>query len=316
MLGFGYRVPQYDATWGELERAALLAEELGFDGIWLNDHFVPDARSGRYDLPTFECWTSAAALARLTSRVRIGFMVLCNLYRLPQVTAKMASSLDVISNGRLDLGLGAGWHEDEFRMYGIPFPEPGERVDRLEEGLAILHGMLAEEQFTYRGAYYAVEGAWNRPPPVQRPRPPIWVGGTSARVLRLAARYGDWHNCVLTPLSRFVELMERLDGACDAVGRDAATLGRSTNPSLLLRDTDDEFDRYAADRARARGIPPGEYLDLLESQGAIFGGPERATAILKGFADAGCSYVELIVRERDQEEALHRFAELVLPQFR
>jgi alkanesulfonate monooxygenase SsuD/methylene tetrahydromethanopterin reductase-like flavin-dependent oxidoreductase (luciferase family) len=110
--------------------------------------------------------------------------------------------------------------------------------------------------------------------------------------------------------------MERLDGACDAIGRDAATLGRSTNPSLLLRDTDDEFDRYAADRARARGIAPGDYLALLGSQGAIFGGPERVTTMLKEFADAGCSYVELIIRERDQEEALHRFAELVLPQFR
>ena len=314
-VGFGYRVPQYGSSWDELERAALLAEELGFDGIWLNDHFLPDQRSGRYDVSTFECWTAAGALARATSRARIGFMVLCNLYRPPQITAKMATSLDSISGGRVDVGIGAGWHEDEFRMYGIPFPEARERVDRLEEGLAIIGGMFAAEQFSYAGRHYAVEGAWNNPRPVQQPRPPIWVGGVGPRMLRLTARHADWHNCVLTPLERFEELMAKLDVECEAIGRDPATLRRSTNPGLVLRETEEEFERYAAERASARGVRVEEYVGLLESQGTIFGWPERVGAALQSFVDAGCSYFELILREPDQEEALRRFARLVLPRF-
>lgn len=315
-VGFGYRVPQYDATWDELESAALLAEDLGFDGVWLNDHFVPDAHSGRYERPTFECWTAAGALAKATTRVRIGFMAICNAYRLPQIVAKMATSLDVISNGRVDLGMGAGWHEDEFRMYGVPFPEAKTRLDQLEEALTIINGMFAEEQFSFSGEHYTVEGAYNNPRPVAQPHPPLWIGGVSPRVLRITARNGDWHNCVLTPLSKFRELMETLDEACDGIGRDPTTLGRSVNPSLLLRETDEEFDRYAAGRAKARGISTDEYVEMLESQGTIFGGPDRATEMLRAFVDAGCAYFEFIVRERDQEGALRRFAELVLPRFR
>jgi len=243
-------------------------------------------------------------------------MALCNGYRPPSITAKMATSLDVMSGGRIDVGIGAGWHEDEFRMFGIPYPEGKVRLDQLEEALQILAGMFENEQFSFSGSHYVVDGAYNNPRPVQQPRPPIWIGGVSPRMLRITARNGDWHNLVLTPLARFKEKMEILDAACDTIGRNPSTLGRSINPSLLLRETDEEFERHAAGRAKARGISVDEYLDLLESQGTIFGGPDRATEMLQAFVDAGCSYVEFIVRERDQEQALHRFAELVLPRFR
>lgn len=317
MIGFGYRVEQYDATYEQLERTALLAEELGFDGVWLNDHFVPDPISGRYEAPTFECWTAAGALARATQRVRIGFMTLCNGYRYPSITAKMATSLDVISGGRVDVGMGAGWHEDEFHMYGIPYPEGRVRLDQLEEGLQILAGMFADERFWFEGAHYRVEGAYNNPRPVQQPRPPIWVGGGGEkRTLGIVARHADWHNLVVTPLETFRRKMEILDHHCEEHGRDPETLGRSLNPSLLLRDTDDEFDRYAADRAGKRGITVDEYHDMLAQQGTIFGGPERAAAMLQDFVDAGCDYFEFIVREKDQEAGLRRFAELVMPRFR
>ncbi len=317
MVGFGYRVEQYNAAYDQLEQTALLAEELGFDGIWLNDHFVPDPISGRYEAPTFEAWTTAGALARATSRVRIGFMTLCNGYRYPSITAKMATSLDVISNGRLNVGMGAGWHEDEFEMYGIPYPEGRVRLDQLEEGLEILTGMFANEQFSFEGSHYSVKGAWNNPRPIQRPRPPIWVGGGGEkRTLRIVAQYADWHNLVITPLAAFKRKMAILDEHCADLGRDPSTLGRSLNPSLLLRDTDEEFERYAADRAARRGVPVDKYLDMLASQGTIFGGPERATRMIQDFADAGCSYFEFIVRERDQAEGLKRFAELVMPAFR
>lgn len=315
-IRFGYRVAQYNAGWDELLRGALLAEELGFDGLWLNDHFVPDPISGRYEADTFECWTTAGALAQATDRVRIGFMTLCNGYRLPQITAQMAASLDVISGGRLDLGMGAGWHEDEFHMLGIPYPPGKVRLDQFEEALAILDGLFTQERFSLSGEHYTVRDLPCNPKPVQRPRPPIWIGGGSPRMLRIVARAADWHNLVVTPVDEYRRKMERLDGYCQDIGRDPSTLGRSLNPSLLLRDTDEEFDRYAAERARRRGMDVDEYLDLLASQGTIFGGPDRATEMIRAFASAGCSYFELIVREADQDQALRRFAELVMPRVR
>lgn len=316
-IGFGCRVPQYDSTYPELERVALLAEDLGFEGVWLNDHFVPDPISGRYEADTLECWTTAGALARATSRARIGFMTICNGYRWPSITAKLATTLDVISGGRVDLGIGAGWHEDEFRMYGIPYPAPKVRLEQLVDGLEIISGMFANEQFSYTGEHFHVDGAWNNPRPVQQPRPPIWIGGGGEkRMLRIVAKYADWHNLVVTPLSDFRRKMEILDSRCEEIGRDPASLKRSVNPSLLLRDTDEEFEQYAADRAAKRGISVEAYLGMLESQGTIFGGPERATEMIQSFADAGCSYFEFIIRERDQEAPLRRFAELVMPKFR
>ena len=309
---FGYRVPQYDASWDELLRAAVLAEELGFDSLWLNDHFV-DPVSGRGT--SFECWTAAASLAAQTTRVRIGFMTLCNEYRLPQIAAKMATSLDVISGGRLDVGMGAGWLEDDFRQMGIPFPEGKVRLDRLEESLQILRGMFEHERFGFAGEHYAVDDALNNPRPVQRPRPPIWVGGRSNRIARIAARYADWHNLARTTLDAFRTKMALLDTTCERVGRDPATLGRSRNPTLLLRETEAAFEQYVAERAAARGVAPEEHVALLESEGAIFGGPERAISIIQAYVEAGCSCFQLIPRERDQELALRRFAELVLPAF-
>lgn len=317
MVGFGYRVEQYNPSYQQMEKTALLAEQLGFDGIWLNDHFIPDPISGRYEAPTFECWTAAGALARATERVRIGFMTLCNGYRPPAIATKMATSLDVISGGRVDVGMGAGWHEDEFHMYGFEYPSGKVRLDQLVEGLEIMHGLFANEQFSFDGEYYTLDGAWNNPRPVQDPRPPIWVGGGGEkRTLRIVAKYADWHNLVITPLETFKRKMEILDGHCDDLGRDPSTLKRSLNPSLLMRDTDEEFDEYAHERAKKRGISVDEYMTMLADQGTIFGGPERATRMLKDFADAGCQYFEFIVRERDQEQAMHRFAETVMPAFR
>jgi alkanesulfonate monooxygenase SsuD/methylene tetrahydromethanopterin reductase-like flavin-dependent oxidoreductase (luciferase family) len=202
-------------------------------------------------------------------------------------------------------------------MYGIPYPSGGIRLDQLEEGLQIITGMFADQQHSFTGKHFDTDGAWNNPRPVQQPRPPIWIGGGGEkRTLRIVATYGDWHNLVVTSLSAFRRKMELLDEHCAAIGRDPKTLGRSLNPSVLLRETDEEFDQYAADRAARRGISFDEYLGMLEEQGTIFGGPDRATAMLEAFIGAGCSYFEFILREADQEGALRRFAELVMPRFR
>ena len=176
-----------------MSRVAKTAEHLGFDSIWLFDHFHT------YHRPvletTFECWTSTAALARDTSRIRIGQMATCNAYRNPALLAKMASTVDVLSHGRLDFGIGAGWYQHEFEAYGYTFPPVPERLRMLEESLQVIRAMWTEPYASFAGEHYQVAGAINQPKGVQQPHPPIWVGGSGERVtLRLAARYGDATN--------------------------------------------------------------------------------------------------------------------------
>jgi alkanesulfonate monooxygenase SsuD/methylene tetrahydromethanopterin reductase-like flavin-dependent oxidoreductase (luciferase family) len=176
--------------------------------------------------------------------------------------------------------------------------------------------MLENEQFTYSGEHAHVDGAYNNPRPTQSPRPPLWVGGGGEKkTLRIVAKYADWHNLVVTPLSEFKRKMEILDEHCADLGRDPRTLGRSLNPSLLIRESDDDFDRYAAERAAKRDITVDAYMGMLESQGTIFGGPERVSSMIREFADGGCSYFEFIIRESDHREPLTLFAEKVMPRF-
>src|SRR3954449_9032246 len=166
------------------------AEKLGFDSIWLYDHFhtVPQPELET----TFECWISTAALARDTSTIRIGQMVTCNHYRSPSLLAKMASTVDVLSHGRLDFGIGAGSYEEEFNAYGYPFPDGPTRLRMLDEALQVIRAMWSEPYATFEGQYYQVRGAINEPKGVQKPHPPIWVGGSGEKVtLKLVAKYGD-----------------------------------------------------------------------------------------------------------------------------
>jgi len=188
------------ASYEDMQRVAGLAEELGFDSIWLCDHFltlapaayVEDAGIARGDatasreaepgsMPLLECWTALSPLARDTRRLRLGTSVLCHSYRAPSVLAKMAATLDVISGGRLDLGLGAGWFEREYRAYGIPYLRIGERIDQLAEGVEIIRRMWTEPRPRYQGRHYAIDGAICDPSPVQRPHPTIWIGGEGDR---------------------------------------------------------------------------------------------------------------------------------------
>src|SRR6266516_7033469 len=183
-------VPDPVEKYETMSRCALEAESAGFDGVFLYDHFhtVPDPPLEA----VFECWTSMAALARDTSTIRLGQMVTCNSYRPPSLLAKMASGIDVMSHGRLVLGIGAGWYEHEYRAYGYPYPETAERLKRLREAVQIILAMWTQEEATFEGTYYQVKGAINQPKGVQKPHIPILIGGGGEKVtLRLVAQYGN-----------------------------------------------------------------------------------------------------------------------------
>jgi F420-dependent oxidoreductase-like protein len=229
-------VGEYDGwdpldAWRRTIGVAQQAERLGFESIWLFDHFhtVPRPR----DEITFESFTTLSALAALTSRVRLGHIVICTAFRNPALTAKMISTMDSISGGRMDLGIGAGWKEDEWRAYGYGFPETKERLARLADDLGVITAMLEGDKHqhaTYIGEYASVRDARNVPKPVQRPRVPIMVGGNGPNVTwRLAAKYADELNLDgLTP-DELRGALPVIRSRCDEIGRDPATLAISVH---------------------------------------------------------------------------------------
>jgi F420-dependent oxidoreductase-like protein len=180
------------AGWSYLQLRDLAgaAERAGFASFWVSDHFF-GGPGGTPDRNCLEAWTLLAALARDTTKIRLGVLVAAVQYRNPALQAKIAASVDHISGGRLEFGVGAGWKEDEYRAYGYDFPSPGDRVDQLREGLEITRRLWQDDRATYHGKHYRIEDAVCAPKPTQRPRPPIWIGGAGPRVMRLAARYAD-----------------------------------------------------------------------------------------------------------------------------
>jgi F420-dependent oxidoreductase-like protein len=198
-------------------------EKLGLESAWLCDHLVQPSRPQG---PYFEAWTLLAALAARTERIRIGVLVTSNTFRHPGVLARQAVTVDHISNGRLEMGFGAGWYPPEHAMYGIPFPETKELVDRFEEAVQVIDLVMREDTSSFEGRYYQLREARSRPGSVQKPRPPLVLGAFGPRMLRIVARYADTWNAFGTP----AEMRERnqlLDHYCREIGRDPETLDRS-----------------------------------------------------------------------------------------
>lgn len=210
-------------TWPELVEIWRRVEALGFDSIWLPDHFVPTFRR---DLPLMEAWTLLAGLATVTSRIRVGVLVSCNTFRHPALLAKEAVTVDHISNGRLELGIGAGWVEFEHEMFGIRYPDDPERVGMYGEAVRIVDALLRNDVTSFHGDHYQLTDAPFRPGPVQKPRPPLTLAAHGPRMLRLIAPYADRWNSMGSP-AEMRERGERLDDACFAIGRDPTEVIRS-----------------------------------------------------------------------------------------
>jgi F420-dependent oxidoreductase-like protein len=215
-------------AWNRTVAVARRADELGFESVWVFDHFhtTPEPSAA----PTFEAFTTLTALAACTSRVRLGQLVTCAAYRNPALLAKMAATLDVASGGRLELGLGAGWKAEEWLAYGYGFPSLKERQTGLRDALEIVSRMFAGGRATYAGTTASVDGAINEPQPVQRPRPPIIVGGNGREVTwRLAARFADESNLDAMAPRDLPGAMSTLASRCEEIGRDPASLSVSVH---------------------------------------------------------------------------------------
>ena len=210
-------------TWEKTVERWQLFERLGFDSAWLCDHLVqPSHPQGPY----FEAWSLLAGLAARTEKIRIGVLVTSNTFRSPSVLAKSAVTVDHISHGRLEVGLGAGWYEPEHTMFGIPLPETKELVSRFREAVEVVDLLLREDTSSFDGTYYQLRDAQSRPPSVQRPRPPLLLGASRPRMLRITARYADTWNASGTA-DEMRERNQMLDKLCREIGRDPDSLDRS-----------------------------------------------------------------------------------------
>jgi F420-dependent oxidoreductase-like protein len=229
-MRFGLDVAQQRMPWDELVRRVRLAEDLGFDGVWGFDHFQPMYGEGPGE--TFEGMTTLAALAGVTSRIRLGLLVTGVTYRHPSVLAAQAVTIDHASHGRLELSLGAAWFDKEHRELGIPFPSTGERFDLLEDALEVVTRLFTGDVVSYQGKRVSLHDAFLRPVPVQQPHPPIWVGGTGpTRTLPLAARFADVWHAFGSPNS-LREASARIDTLAEKAGRDPASITRAGSLSL------------------------------------------------------------------------------------
>ena len=227
----------------ELERFWRDADRLGFDAVWNYDHFY-----GLVDnsTPTFEGWTTLAAMGVVVRRARVGCMVTGVTYRNPAILAKMAVTVDHITSGRMDFGIGAGWHEDEHRGYGMEFPGAGTRVEMLDEALTVIRRLWTEEAVTFCGRFFTLTEALCEPKPIQRPHPPIVIGGSKPKMLRVIARHADeWNMPSHNGPAEWGEANVRLDEACAEVGRDPAEVTRSVQLFLHPRrpgQVDEQLD--------------------------------------------------------------------------
>jgi F420-dependent oxidoreductase-like protein len=300
--------PQQGASYEQLLGMARAAEQGGFDAFFRSDHFLRMGPGAGLPGPT-DSWVTLAGLARETSRIRLGTLVSSATFRLPGMLAVQAAQVDAMSGGRVELGLGTGWFEEEHRAYGVPFPPLGERFERLEEQLAIVTGMWTTppgERFSFSGRHYALVDCPALPKPARRPRPPLIVGGLGARrTPRLAARYADEFNLSFLPLDATGLQFQRVRQACEQAGRDPASLRLSVGQTVCCGRTEAEFAKRAASIDRE----PGELRE-----DAVAGTPDEVVARLRAFADLGAERCYLQVLDVDDLDHVALLAEEVMPQ--
>jgi F420-dependent oxidoreductase-like protein len=281
--------PQQGATYDDLLAVASTAEELGFGAFFRSDHYLKMGDVSGRPGPT-DAWTTLAGLARDTSTIRLGALVTAGTVRLPGPLAITVATVDAMSGGRVELGLGAGWFDEEHRNYGIPFPPVGERFERLEEQFAIISGLWDTpdgETFSFDGAHYQLTDSPALPKPVQRPHPPLIVGGAGpTRTPRLAATYADEYNVPFHGVDDTAAAFERVRSACKDAGRDPDELSYSVAQVLCVGTDEDEVAR----RAAAIGREPDELR-----RNGVAGTPDEAVAKIAQFAAIGTTRVYLQV---------------------
>ncbi len=316
---------RYYATgdWEDLKSTTLYCEELGYDSIWFGDHLITGGSR-------FECWTILSALSTITERIRLGTLVLCNNWRNPALLAKMAATLDVISQGRLEFGIGSGWNMEEHETYGYTFPKPRVRVEMLREGLEIIRRMWTEENPSYKGKYYQVRDVICDPKPLQKPHPPITIGGGGEiYTLKAVAAYADRWNAGGLP-EDYRRKLGILKKYCSQIGRDYESIDKTYYSSMDLYDNEDDLLEAMKElyhtgmerRPQYQGMSFEEWLDLYRTRHLI-GTPEECLKKIRQLMDFGVTYFIFSIRAArrvpnlvERKESLRIFAEEIIKQLK
>ncbi len=307
---------QEGLTWDLWRRIMARVEELGFESLWRSDHFMSIVDSNR---DVLETWVALTLTAAETTRLRFGSLVCPMTFRHPSLLAQMAVAVDTLSGGRLVLGLGAGWNEQEHRAFGIPFPPRTDRLHMLEEGIEVIVRLLGDGPAYFAGRYYQLDGANPRPKPSQRPRIPLLIGTTSAgRMLRIVARYADeWDVPGITAPTAYRARCERLDAYCREINRDPRDIRRCVSTAYLIGRDAEELRRRG--EAMQQLIPdlashdPGAVPDILRAEGWLVGTPDQIIMQLQALANEGVERVMLQHNDQTDFAALELLAGDVLP---
>ena len=341
-MDFNPKEPTSDNTgmFSLVRQVALEAERLKYDSIWLMDHLIQisGVTSSPLD-PMMECWTTLSAISAITSKIRIGTLVTCNGFRHPAVLAKMASTVDNLSGGRLEFGLGAGWNKAEHDAYGISFPNAAIRIQQLSESVQIIKKMWTEKSPRFKGKYYSVNGAVCMPKPIQKPHPPIWIGGSGNYVLSVIARHANGCNFWL-PIDAYRSRLTVLEEHCTKYGRPAKSIIRSLSTRIAIGHTEEEansrldkfksLDRQGLKHFLSQNINmairrPGRALSFLRgrvlglgssSHSTINGTPKDCVEALRKYLDLGVTHFMVQFPGSSDFESMRLFAEEVIPVMR
>jgi alkanesulfonate monooxygenase SsuD/methylene tetrahydromethanopterin reductase-like flavin-dependent oxidoreductase (luciferase family) len=313
-IRFACYIYQQGLEYKDIRHIVLECEKLGFDSVWLKDNFTSSWLNAYFsnkedegpnsEDPILECWTTLSSLATLTKRIRLG-AILVNIHRLPSITAKMLSTLDIISNGRIEFGLSAGWYENEIRSYGLSFPKASTRLEMLEEGVIIIKRMLTENQASFEGKHYTIKDAKCIPKPIQKPHPPIWVGGGGKKTLQLVAKYADGWNYGLCTYNEYLSKISILRNCCKAVGRDYEKIAKAWHAIMLLGQDDNEI------------IMLKNNIDKWKKTVAILGTPNDIIGEIKRYmVIGGVRYFTIHFPDLPDLRSLNLFAKSVIPHFK
>lgn len=307
LFGFDYRT---------IERIAINAEQLGYDSVWICDHFFRDMDS--VSINSLEAWTLLTALAAKTSKLKLGVLVTCNSYRPPALLAKIAATLDMISNGRLIFGIGAGWKEIEYKAYGYAFPSVTERIYRLEEALQVILKLWTNERTSFEGEFYRLKDAVFAPKPVQKPHPPILIGGHGEkRTLKLVAKYGNMSNFSPWASDRLNRLLKRLKAHCEEAGTDYESITKTFLGYCFITESEDEVREFNRIRAREQGITLEKYLQKQSGfPGAWAGSLDKVEAQYEHLIKMGFTHFQLLFPYGRELDMSREFVMEIAPNLR
>ncbi len=320
-MKFGVQIENHlGFSFDAVSKVAQEAERLGFHGLFICDHLIGRNEAAARQ-PCLDPWVTLGALAQTTRTLQLGTLVSAVGFRNPAILAKMAASLDNISNGRLQFSIGAGWYEPEYVSYGIPFPSTRQRMQQLREAVQVIKAMWTQDRPSFLGKNYTVKDAWSYPKPVQKPTPKVWVGGTGEKtLLRLVAELADGWNATGTPPEEYEGKLKVLDAFCQGAGRKLESIERSYYGFALTAKNEAEFSRsfekyYSAFKRQDETVE--SFTQRVRGSGRSFVGTvDEVVEKVNKFRNLGVTYVIFYFPDKDQLGIMRQFAESVLPRFR